>query len=124
MKSDYAASGKVSKAWCLTITCLKQSRLLFVENLFAKFPKKMEYQKLCLLDTKNILTAALHLSIHNHVFTYKQEECLASYLKTSSNMFHGLTPKKTRQLSFQMPILNNLTMPDKWHAKKMAGTIG
>ena len=36
-------------------------------------------------------------------------------------MFHGLIPKKTRQLAFHMSTMNNLPIPEKWQAEKMAG---
>ena len=58
---------------------------------------------------------------HSQVFTAEQEESLEEYLLTSSKMFHGLTPQKTRQLAFQMALINGLKMPETWESNHMAG---
>ena len=58
---------------------------------------------------------------HSQVFSMEQEDTLAEYLDTSSQMFHGLTPKLVRKLAYEMVCINKLHMPKKWAEEKQAG---
>lgn len=55
------------------------------------------------------------------VFSNELESSLACYLKTCSNMYHGLTPKATRRLAYEFAEKNHLKVPDSWKANKLAG---
>lgn len=59
--------------------------------------------------------------ITSQVFTNEMEQALGNYLKTSSNMYHGLTPKSTRRLAYEFAEKNRLKIPEQWKANKMAG---
>ena len=59
---------------------------------------------------------------HRQVFTSRDETELTDYLKTSAKMYHGLSPKDTRRLAYQLAVQNGLkTIPESWHNKKQAG---
>ena len=60
---------------------------------------------------------------HSQVFTAEQEESLEEYLLTSSKLFHGLTPQKTRQLAFQIALICGLKIPDTWESNHIAGEV-
>ena len=59
---------------------------------------------------------------HRQVFTSRDETELTDYLKTSAKMYHGLSPKDTRRLAYQLAVQNGLkNIPESWHNKKQAG---
>ena len=55
------------------------------------------------------------------VFTSEEEMSLKDYLITSSKMNYGLSTKSTRQLAYEMAVINSKTFPQSWHNLKMAG---
>lgn len=55
------------------------------------------------------------------VLSNELEASLACYLKTCSNMYHGLTPKATRRLAYEFAEKNHVKVPDSWKANKLAG---
>ena len=61
---------------------------------------------------------------HSQVFSMEQEDTLAEYLETSSQMFHGLTPKLVRKLAYEMVCINKLHMPKNGLKKNRQGRIG
>lgn len=58
---------------------------------------------------------------HNRVFSVDLEVELAEYLKTSANIFYGLSPKEVRSLAYKYAVANKLKFPEKWHEFEMAG---
>lgn len=55
------------------------------------------------------------------VLTRAMEEELAAYLKQCSNMFYGLTPKITRQLTYEYALMNKVNVPNSWKRDESAG---
>ena len=71
---------------------------------------------------KNDHNCRLHPNYkHSLVFTPEQEKSIADYLVACSQMFHGLTPQKTRQLAFEMAVVNKMKMPQQWLENRVAG---
>ena len=56
------------------------------------------------------------------IFSTKMEKDFANHIKSLSNMFYGLSTNKCRQLAFEFVIQNNITIPDNWKKKRIAGT--
>ena len=50
-----------------------------------------------------------------------EENDLSLYLRTCSDMFHGLTPEATRTLAFQYAECNSKDFPDTWKENKIDG---
>lgn len=48
---------------------------------------------------------------HNKVFNQYQENQLAEYIKNSTDMYFGLSPKDIRKLAFKIAIKLNLKIP-------------
>uniref|UniRef100_A0A3B4XFV9 Zgc:113274 n=1 Tax=Seriola lalandi dorsalis TaxID=1841481 RepID=A0A3B4XFV9_SERLL len=48
-------------------------------------------------------------------------EELADHIKKLADQFHGLTPKKCRELSLELVIRNNIPTPSNWREKSLAG---
>ena len=57
----------------------------------------------------------------HRIFSTKMEEDLANHIKSLSNMFYGLSTNKCRQLAFEFAMQNNITIPDNWEKKRIAG---
>lgn len=55
------------------------------------------------------------------VFSSEQEAALKEYMVNCAKMCYGLDTVEVRKLAYEMAKFHNLTMPDAWHAKKMAG---
>ena len=55
------------------------------------------------------------------IFSTKMEEDLGNHIKSLSNMFYGLSTNKCRQLAFEFAMQNNITIPDNWKKKRIAG---
>ena len=57
----------------------------------------------------------------HRIFSTKMEENLANHIKSLSNMFYGFSTNKCRQLAFKFAMQNNITIPDNWEKKRIAG---
>lgn len=55
------------------------------------------------------------------IFTSTQEKAIADYIIKCSQMFYGLTTIDSRKLAYEMAMLNNIQVPQKWHDTKLAG---
>ena len=57
----------------------------------------------------------------HRIFSTKMEEDLANHIKSLSNMFYGLSTNKCRRLAFEYAMQNNITIPENWGKKRIAG---
>src|SRR5688572_27251178 len=55
------------------------------------------------------------------IFSSEEEQDLADYMITCSNMCYGLTTQDCRKLAFQLGIKNEKILPKPWMENKMAG---
>ena len=55
------------------------------------------------------------------IFTPPQEEALVSYIKTSSDIYFGLTPLEVRRLAYLCAKKFGIQMPQKWVENEQAG---
>ncbi|XP_038130121.1 uncharacterized protein zgc:113274 [Cyprinodon tularosa] len=55
------------------------------------------------------------------VFSEEMEKDLADHIKQLADQFHGLKPKKCRELSLELAIRNNIPIPSNWREKGLAG---
>ena len=62
-----------------------------------------------------------HVGDRHRIFSTKMEEGIANHIKSLSNMFYGLSTNKCRRLAFKYAIQNNITIPDNWEKKRIAG---
>ena len=59
---------------------------------------------------------------HRQVFSTDEEAQLIEYLITSSKMYHGLSPKDTKRLAYQLAVKNGKSqIPTSWHDKQETG---
>ncbi|KAJ8019461.1 hypothetical protein HOLleu_41073 [Holothuria leucospilota] len=82
------------------------------KSALARYVKKYQADKNCKLAPNYK---------HSQIFNPVQEADLAKYLTKCSQMFHGLTPKNTRKLAYEIAVQNNMRIPEKWHENQMAG---
>lgn len=59
--------------------------------------------------------------LHSMIFTHEQETSFSEYLKTCSQMFHGLTQTSARTLAYEMATVNKIPCPDSWKKNGAAG---
>jgi len=57
------------------------------------------------------------------VFSEEVEKELAEHIKKLSEQFHGLTPKKCRELALALAERNNIPTPSNWIEKGLAGRM-
>uniref|UniRef100_A0A3B5BEE7 HTH CENPB-type domain-containing protein n=1 Tax=Stegastes partitus TaxID=144197 RepID=A0A3B5BEE7_9TELE len=55
------------------------------------------------------------------VFSEEVEKELADHTKKLAEQFHGLTPKKCRELALELAERNNIPTPSNWRDKGLAG---
>ena len=84
----------------------KTTLKLFVNQLMRIQQKKSGYKR---------------VGDRHHIFSTKMEEGLANHIKSLSNMFYELSTNKCRRLAFEFAIQNNITIPDNWEKKRIAG---
>lgn len=60
-------------------------------------------------------------NLEKKVFTSSVEGNLAEYLKTTSAMYHGLTPGQVRQLAYEYAVANKINHPESWNINRAAG---
>ncbi|XP_053623521.1 uncharacterized protein LOC128682698 [Plodia interpunctella] len=58
---------------------------------------------------------------NRQIFTADEEEALEDYLKTSSDIYFGLTPYKARKFAYEFAERNSKNVPESWKIKKVAG---
>ncbi|CAG9769767.1 unnamed protein product [Ceutorhynchus assimilis] len=54
------------------------------------------------------------------IFTDAQEKSIVDYVIKCSQMFYGLTIMDVRRLIYEVGVLNNIKVPEKWHETKLA----
>ena len=59
--------------------------------------------------------------LSNFVIPPAMESDLAQHIKTLSDMFHGLTIEKCKQVAYEFVTRNKLKVPSPWDEKKKAG---
>lgn len=55
------------------------------------------------------------------IFTDAEEKEIVDYILKCSQMFYGLTITDVRNLIYEVALLNNKKVPEKWHETKLAG---
>ncbi|XP_072395126.1 uncharacterized protein [Diabrotica undecimpunctata] len=55
------------------------------------------------------------------IFTAEQEKLLSEYLLIYPKMCYGKSTRDTRELAYEMAMINNINVPQSWHAKSAAG---
>lgn len=55
------------------------------------------------------------------IFTDAEEKEIVDYIIKCSQMFYGLTVTDVRSLVYEVALLNNKKVPEKWHETKLAG---
>ncbi|XP_046404921.1 uncharacterized protein LOC124170242 isoform X2 [Ischnura elegans] len=55
------------------------------------------------------------------IFTAEQEKCLADYLITCSKLCYGQSTRNTRELAYEMAVVNSIQVPKNWHDDSAAG---
>jgi hypothetical protein len=58
------------------------------------------------------------------VFSDTEESILAEYIKTSSSIYFGLSPREVRKLAFQCATTYTKVFPPNWHKDETAGLTG
>lgn len=57
----------------------------------------------------------------SQIFSKTEEKELADYLEKCSKMFYGLTTRATKELAYEMAVLNHMKVPASWEESKRAG---
>ena len=55
------------------------------------------------------------------VFSDEQEDAIASYLSTASDLYYGVSPKEARVLAFQCAVKFDIKFPEQWTSSQSAG---
>jgi transposase len=88
----------------------------------------VHYSTLCrfVKKVKSAREASLPMPVSGYkpnrkIFTSHQEQAIATYLTSASDMYYGLSPKDARQLAFQCAVKFNVAFPSTWSNKLEAG---
>lgn len=71
-------------------------------------------------DPEKIIRLTPNYAVHK-IFTDAQEKSIVDYVLKCSQMFYGLTIMDVRSLIYEVAMLNNIKIPEKWHETKLAG---
>lgn len=61
------------------------------------------------------------VALSHQVLSQGMEIDLANHVKELANQFHGLSPEKFRQLSYEYAVKNNIVVPANWTRDGKAG---
>ena len=79
----------------------------------------MTLQRFCSRLKTNGVSEVGYKSIRA-VFTQAQEKLLVNYVVEASKMFHGLSPRAVRRLTFNYAITNKIKCPSNWEENQSA----
>lgn len=74
------------------------------------------------LANENFILKATGYNIDKTVFSEEIELELLQYILRASDIYHGLSPKDVRRLSYQIAKAKNIKIPGSWNKNEMAGS--